>query len=353
MVTVGYRAEIDAAQRFVESIEPGENIALLFHGDADGCCAGAIMYRALRHMANQFVFPVFLEKDETIYSDSLAKRVLAREPSRLVVMDAGSRTRAIIPGVTTMVIDHHQPEGVPPVDVFVTSFGVEPPAPASLLTYHICKGFIGLDGLEWLAAVGTAADVGAGADLEILRNARSLYGVKAIKDTAALVDAARRSPSHDVAAAFGALVGADSPLDIVEGAVPEAPALARYRQEVRGELRRVMRAVPEFSGRWALLRFKSPALVHPSVAISWARRLANNMILAANYGYTEKNVHFSLRSALGVDLLGELRKIKPMEMEADYAHGHPEATGGILPLEEFKQLLEALGFAPGAAELAP
>ncbi len=353
MATIGYRAEIDAGQRFLESIEPDENIVLLFHGDADGCCAGAIMYRALRHMGDQMVFPVFLEKGETIYSDTLAKRVLAHEPTRLVVMDAGSRTRAILPGVTTMVIDHHQPDGVPPVDVFVTSFGIEPPASGSLLTFQICKDFVRIDGLEWLAAVGAAADLGTDADLEIVRNARSLYGLKAIRDTIGLVNAARRSPSHDVATAFGALLGADSPLDIAEGVVPEATALVGYRRQVNTEFRRAVRAAPRFSGRWAVLQFKSPALVHPLVAVSWVRRLANNIVLAANYGYVDGEVHFSARSALELDLIDELRKIRAMEVAVEYAHGHPEATGGILPFDEFKRFLEALGFPPDVTESAP
>ena len=352
MVTLGYRAEIDAGRRFLESIEPDENVVLLFHGDADGCCAAAVMYRALRHMGDHLVFPAFMEKGGTVYSESLAKRVLARQPSRLIVMDAGSRTRALVPGVTTMVIDHHKPEGVPPVDVFITSYGIEPPAPASLLTYQVCKDLVQLDGLEWLAAVGTAADLGADADFEVLRNARDRYGVKPMKETAALVNSARRSASHDVPAAFGALVRADSPLDIVEGAVPEAAALMGYRQEVNSEFRGVMRTAPKFSGRWALFQFSSPALVHPLAAIAWTRRLKNNIVLAANYGYVEGNVHFSVRSAQDVDLTEELRKAHPAE-DAEYAHGHPEATGGILPLPQFKDFLKSLGFPPDVADVGP
>ena len=344
MVTLGYRAEIDAGRRFLESITPGETIVLVFHGDADGCCAGAIMYNTLKQMGDYLVFPEFMEKGESLYSYKLMKRVVARQPSRLIVMDTGSRTNAIIPGLTTMVIDHHRPEGVPPVDVFVTSFGVEPPAPASLLTYHVCKDLGKLDGREWLAAVGTVADLGSEVNFEVVRNARTLYGASAIKETAALINAARRSASHDVPTAFSALIRSDSPLDIVEGGVPETQVLQRYREEVNAEFRRVVRTAPQFSGQWALLQFSSPDLVHPLVAISWTHRLSNKIVVAANYGYTEGNVHFSVRSEQNLDLIEELAKVRPVEVEAEFGHGHPQATGGILPINQFKALLTAMGF---------
>ena len=52
MVITGYSAEIDAGQRFLEGIEPDENIVLLFHGDADGCCADEIT-RSPSHTAGR------------------------------------------------------------------------------------------------------------------------------------------------------------------------------------------------------------------------------------------------------------------------------------------------------------
>lgn len=344
MVTLGYRAEIDSAQAFIEGIEQDEDIVLVFHGDADGCCAGAVMYRTLVHMGREAVFTAFLEKGENLYSDRLAKRVLARDPSRLIVLDMGSRGRPIIEGLSTMVIDHHRPEGIPPVEVFANSHDVDPPAPASLFTYQICRPFVPMDGIEWPAAVGTAADLGVDTDLEILRIARERYGKKVIQETASLINAARRAPDHDVPTAFDALLKANSPLDITEGLIPETSMLRAYREEVNAELRRAMRTAPKFSGRWAILAFSSPALVHPMVAVGWLRRLKNNIVISANYGYTEGNVHFSVRSALDVDLIEELRKIRPVTPESEYGHGHPRATGGILPRWDFEDFLGRVGF---------
>lgn len=353
MAVLGYRAEIDAGRRFLEGIEPDDTVVLLFHGDADGLCAGAIMLRALRFMGAEMTFPAFMEKGESVYSETLAKRVLAREPSRIIVMDTGSRPLPIVPGVTSMVIDHHRPEGVPPVDVFVTSHGVEPETSASLLTYELCRDMVHVGGLDWLAAVGAAGDLGVDADVEVLKAARELYGVSAVRETTALVNAARRAPAHDIAAAFEALAAASSPLDIIEGAVPQTALLRQYREQVNAEFRRVLKTAPRISGRWALLSFSSPALVHSMVASAWTRRLADSIVIAANHGYTEGNVHFSARSAKEIDLIAELRGAREIRPDAEFGHGHRRATGGILPLSDYQEFLKTIGFPDDVATRTP
>ncbi|MCL6520711.1 MAG: hypothetical protein K6T99_12865 [Armatimonadetes bacterium] len=353
MATLGYRAEIDAGRRFFERIEPNNTIVLFFHGGVDGCCSGAIMYRTLRYHGCHLTFPVFLEKGETIYSDSLAKRALVRKPTHLIVMDTGSRNEAILPGITTMVIDHHKPEGVPPVDVYLTSFGVYPPEPSALLTYNICQEITPLNGLDWLAAVGTAGDMGVNADLEILREAKSRYEVKTIKETVALIDAARRSPSHDIATAFSALVSADSPFDITEGIIPESVILRQYRKIVSAEIRRAIKAVPKYSGKWAILQFSSQALVHPIVAAEWSNRLNENIVIAANYGYTEGNVHFSIRTKININLYEEIMGIKPPDEEEEFVSDYSKASGGVLPIIDFIEFLRILDFPKEVAEFIP
>lgn len=353
MAVEAYRAEIDAGRRFVETIQPDETVVLVFHGNADGLCSAAIMYRTLLEVGDELAFPVFMAKTENLYSESLKDRIFARGPSRLIVMDTGSRNRSIIHGLPTMVIDHHKPEGKPPVDVFATSYGVEPPSSASLVTYQICHEFSRVGNLEWLAAVGTAGDLGIDADLEILRDARRRYTARAIKEAVVLINAARRAPSHDIQAAFNALIEADSPLDIVEGRVPQTPVLIKYRQEVNAEFRKAVRTQPEYSGPWALIAFDSLALVHGMVAAAWARRLPDNYVIAANYGYTPGKVHFSVRTLTDTDLIQELQRFREIKPDVEFGHGHPQATGGILPLQQFQEFLAFLGFPQEPEEYEP
>jgi single-stranded-DNA-specific exonuclease len=217
----------------------------------------------------------------------------------------------------------------------------------------LCKDLAPLGGLEWLAAVGTAADLGTEADISLLRDAVDMYGATAIKDTAALINAARRSASNDVTVAFEALIGADGPMDIASHAIPEATVLESYRQEVVSEVRRVLRVVPSISGQWALIKFRSSDLIHPLVAIAWTKRFKESIVLAANYGYVQGYVHFSVRSAKRIDLMEELCRMRAIKPDEEYAHGHARATGGILPVDEFKALLLAMGFPEEVADAEP
>jgi single-stranded-DNA-specific exonuclease len=66
----------------------------------------------------------------------------------------------------------------------------------------------------------------------------------------------------------------------------------------------------------AVLRFSSPAQVHPLVATTWSRRLAPRMVLAANDGYLgEGTVNFAVRGGEG-DLRRVLREALPIEGDA-------------------------------------
>jgi single-stranded-DNA-specific exonuclease len=351
MATLSYAAEIDSGREFLESIKPNEIIVLLFSGSVDGIAGGAILYRTLAIKGDFLTFPEFLEKGETIYSDRLAKRILVRQPTRLIVIDAGSCRRQILPDIPTMVIDHHHPNGIPPVNTFVSSYGVDPPATASLLAYEICKDFVQINGREWLAALGLIADEGISVDSEIVHKVKNYYGEKVLRETIGLIDAACRAPEYDLPTAFEVLVTADNPKDIVEGAFSYTTILKKYRDEVNQELRRTVRTVPRISGRWALVSIQSPALVQPLIARIWARRLVDSIIIAANHGYTEESVHFSLHTSLKTDLVDELKKLHSIEPYIEYDSIFPNAVDGKLSKEEFKRFLQAIDFPLELAEI--
>ncbi|MCL6629686.1 MAG: hypothetical protein K6U00_08820, partial [Armatimonadetes bacterium] len=350
VLTLGHGTEIDTGREFVERIGPDDTVVLLFGSDVDGISAAAILYRTLAMRGDFLAFPEFMDKGETIYSEQLAKRILARQPSKLIVMDTGSRGRPILPNIPTMVIDDHKPERVPPVDAFVSSYGAEPPAPTSLLTYEICKDFVHVDGREWLAALGTIADLGIDADFEIARNVKALYGIETLKEVICLIDSAHRAPEYDLATPFEVLVNADNPKDIIDGALAQTLLLRRYNEGINSELRKLSQLAPQVVGRWALLAFRSPALLQPLLASTWASRLADNILLAANYAYVEGKVCFSLRTVLRIDLIEEIHEIGLFEPKMDYGHRYAHAIDAILPAQEFDAFVHSIGFSSVSIE---
>jgi single-stranded-DNA-specific exonuclease len=92
--------------------------------------------------------------------------------------------------------------------------------------------------------------------------------------------------------------------------------------------------------RAALIRFSSPAQVHPLVAAQWRRRLAPRAVIAANDGYLAGRVNFAVRGGDG-DLRRLLLGALPGQ-GGEYAHGHARATGGSLLPEDLERLLAAL-----------
>jgi single-stranded DNA-specific DHH superfamily exonuclease len=312
-------------------------VTLATDRDVDGLAGGAILSRALTR-CRQAQHWVVAGRGEHPHEDQLRARIRATEGDALVVVDMGSRRGPIVHGMPTVVIDHHIPDGEPDVDVFLSSHARTPIAPASVIAFDLAKTLTDVDDLAWIAALGAHGDLGAHAkDL-------GFQGGKDVADAVALLNAARRASAPFAEVAAAALLEAESAADIARGRVRASEALSRARAEVNAETQRCARTKPRFAGEFALLRFSSAAQVHPLVAIRWARRLHDKVVIAANDGYMRGRVNFAVRSELPLDLVELLQTRRPPDACSEYAHGHARATGGSLPVPVFERWLAALGF---------
>src|SRR3954452_12754715 len=103
----------DQFRRFAAGLETGRPVAILCHSDADGLAAGAILARALRRAGNAVAVEA-TGKGEDAWAPAVAGRLARHTPQALLVADLGSRDRAVLDGVPTLLLDHHHPDGVPP-----------------------------------------------------------------------------------------------------------------------------------------------------------------------------------------------------------------------------------------------
>lgn len=154
-----------------------------------------------------------------------------------------------------------------------------------------------------------------------------------------LVNAPRRLAAGPVREALALLVESETAAAAL--ADPRRALLEEARAEWRAELERVRRTPPVVRDTFALVRFSSPAQVHPLVAAQWERRLAPRPVIAANDEYLPGRVNFAVRGGSG-DLRRWLRAALP-DVTGEFAHGHDRATGGSLSPAEFDLLLERLG----------
>jgi single-stranded-DNA-specific exonuclease len=313
--------------------------------DVDGLAAAVIVERTVKALGgNPHVLPV--PRGEHVHHPHMKARLKSRGPGHLVVLDMGSRPQAILPGVPTLIIDHHHAgAGMPPGAVVVNGYDRSPVAPTSVLAYVVCRTISVVEDSAWLAALGAIADLGSAAAFRDVLGIRA-GGARWTRATS-LLNAARRTATPDPAVALDALRRAGSVEDITSGRLPETQQLVTFQAEVREEIARCARVTPAIAGNVALVRFSSGAQVHPIVATRWARRLAPRVVVAANDGYLSGRTNFAVRSQAMVDLIAWLHDVPfTPSTDAEYAHGHPRATGGSLSRSDFSAFLTALGFSP-------
>jgi len=330
-----------ASARWLEA-HARRRVTIVPDGDADGLSAGALAFRTIERLggAPEVLHPA---RGEHVHHPGFRERLAGTNPAALLVLDMGSRPGPILPGVPTLLVDHHHAAGFPEGATVLSSAGSEPVAPSSLLAWHLFSRAADLRDSSWLAALGTAADLGADAPLPGFSSLVRAAGRTQLAEAIALVNAANRAGPHDVATAFAVLLRAGSAREIASGRVAGVEALRAYRTQVAAEVARCSRTRPRISGRWALLPFSSPARVHPLVAVRWTRRLKGQVVIAANAGFLPGRVNFAMRSAGGEDLIALLRSL-PLPEGEDVGYGHARATGGSLTFEDFDALLAAMGF---------
>jgi single-stranded-DNA-specific exonuclease len=289
-------------------------------------------------------------RGESAFSDAARERLRALAPDALVVTDLGVHRAGVLPGVPTLLVDHHRPEGVPAdgATTVVSGYAWEPIPCSAWLAYELLAPLADVDDLLWLAAVGTISDLGEKAAWAPLAEAKKRWTAKWLKEAVVLTNAARRGSVFDVETPLALLMTADHPRALAEDDAHGADRLRAYRAEVNAALAEARKAAPTFAGGdspWALVRLRSRCQIHPLIAQQWRGRLPRHAVIAANDGYLPDVVAFSARTArtdLNLPML--LRATRVAEGDGRFGNGHDQASGGHLDPEPFAQVLSALGF---------
>ena len=339
-------------------------VLVLCHDDADGLSSGALLARAFDRAGRGPARVRIVGRGEGAWSEAMRAELAAGPmPGGLVVADLGVEAGAVLPGVPTVIVDHHVPRSWPdPATATVITGHADAPVPTtSLLAQAGAAALLGgvgalpggADDLAWLAGLGLVGDLGergASADFpEALAAARRGTTAKALREAVALVNAPRRASRGDARPALDLLLKAEGPAEIVGDAHPEAAVLRAARDEVKGALDGARKIAPLFAGPVALIRCDSPCQIHALVAQSWTHRLRRQVVIAANAGFRVGFVHFAARSAGVPDLIGFLdERAPPLGPDDQFAQGHRRATGGQVRPATWNRFVDGLGFGPEA-----
>ncbi len=337
-------------ERFVNLIPADGKVVILCDGDVDGLGAGSILWTYLvrNGLPESRLLAMHTPKGANAFSAEVSRLVVQAAPAALFVLDLGILDYTIAPGVPALLVDHHRPAGEPPGSTVLTGYQWRPVPTTSLLTYLLCNTNQAVADRAWVAAIGNLGDLGP-EHPELAQAARE-QKQKYVREATSLLNSAKRSsdPDRAVPAAFAALRNALTARELVEADSEEVRLLRAFKTKVQAELAAAKRSAPSFSRteNVALLRFDSPARVHPLLAQSWRGRLPKYIVIAANNGYLPGKVNFSARTNLDLNLLDFLaRHGQQLEgVENEYGHGHDKASGGALSFANFDRLLNSMGF---------
>ncbi|BFZ57007.1 hypothetical protein PYCC9005_004057 [Savitreella phatthalungensis] len=382
------RSQIESAREFVRRVAASTGTVIIAPDkDADGLSAGAIMYRTLVKLGKSpdTIAVHLLEKGTTIHDDYERDQMLQHQPADLIVLDHGSRGGPpILPGIPTLILDHHYSFEFPEGAVICTAAHSPPIATSALLTYEVCDPLHPelRPEIDYLGALGTMGDLGATVKWDSpfpshLGSVVKAKGKKNFSDAVGLVNAPRRSSAYNVIEAWNSILCSTEPSDILHHSRnPHLKQLIVARDQVFDETERNTHTAPLFTRdkRTACLVISSPCQVHPVIATRWAGFLKSKdlcVVMVANKGYMPGKVHFSCRipkfrrhldgTPDAVDLQQVLKEYAArdpdlattLQQMGSFAKGHREASGGVLPNDLWDKLYDTMEIGPSIREKKP
>ncbi len=349
-------------QLFLDHLPNGSRtpIHIFTDSDADGLPAAALLVRALQAAGYPNTTAEVRLKHESAWNPHVLDRLRSRKPEALIFADLGSRPDPLLPGIPTLLLDHHFPTGTPPEATLLTSYGTsedQRAIPTTGLLAYWCALAIAPDEAPtwlWLAAISLLSDLGDKAPFPELALAKKQFGGGALRDATSLLNAPRRTATGDASAALQLLLLADSPKDLLSGSHPQLATLQAAKAEVADALALARKLPPRFSTKvreelgadLVAIRMDTPTQVHPLVAQQWRARFPKSVIFGVNTGFHPGWVHFSGRAPASVDLIAFLRAHRPPEADSRYGNGHDQAAGGALPTTVWNRFAADLGFGP-------
>ncbi len=322
------------------------------HHDADGLSALACMAKAWERKFGIRPDMRIVGRGENAWTPEFAD-TLTDDLHGLVLLDLGTgqdRSTA----APLCVIDHHVPTQETDDERLVLSgFGEEIVPSTSLIAWWAAKELLGDDAedLLWLAYVGAMGDM-ADKGFEVLDRAKKEFKVGKTREVVSLVNAPRRSASGDATPALEWLLAADSPVDALTGDYSQRDICEAAREQVKAATAQGRRAPPRFGSVCgsdvAIIRVDTPCQVHPLIAQSWAGRLKPAICFAANAEVEPGRVSFSGRTRGDASIIDFLAQHAPEGVDRTrYGNGHQKAAGGSLPVKEWNDWVEGLGFGDG------
>jgi single-stranded DNA-specific DHH superfamily exonuclease len=364
-----WKTIIEKSQAFLSQVLRDDSAFLLFHDDADGCCATAV----LLHMVSSKAARGFLgfaspEKHSVELTPRLARKLREETPKLIVSLDlaltgSADKIAKLLESLDAhmLIYDHHiqskfikWPERCTHLNPLNFSLGNKP---ASCYSHVLYKHFTGNSDTCWAAAVGVVADYRTEECRDLLEEVRhrhpNLYPFKTIDQPTALksplmtmahlVNAGYQHSDHTGAKtaveALNEALQIGDPTVLLEGRTKRARVLREYKKEVDEELTRFMDqfdSAAEFhlDSRLAFYFIKPKHNITSQIATQ-LQHSHQNTVIAIISPETPKTLKVSLRRGSSVKAnLATLAESSITGLKQASGGGHPDAAGCVLHKED-------------------
>lgn len=324
----------------ISDIDKKDRIIILTHVDSDGVSSGVLLYKVLTDKDYKNIDIIYPKKGENGYSERIKNLINSSKPDFLFFMDLGSYPLNFDNIRKIILIDHHKPEGIPNNGVLLSSFPPPPYISTSYLAYLLLKE-INYNPKDYLGLIGEVGDYGLEVDAPYFKELIKKYKKKNISLVSSLINSARRVKEFDIKTSLKYLINSENFEDLLIDS-EYMKKLLYYKDVIKEDVDKWKRTKPKFIKNIAIIEINSPNLIHPIIAQIWRNVLEKYIIICANFGYLKDKVSFSIRTNLDISLLSFLRKYLKPSIEEDLGFGHERATGGIIDLEKWFDLIKKI-----------
>lgn len=326
-------------------------ILIVYHRDADGVCAAALLSKALRKLGKNRLNFLPSDQETTSVTNDLMYKILEKKPDYVIFVDLSvdqnPNTLALIKQklmARMLVIDHH------PAQTDLNGLGImhlnshfaEPEAylPASYLIYNICKPF-GIEDYDWVALVGIAGDHGIETCWDFVTNFMKRNRITMTAKKIYSSDFMKAANMIDAAKAFGKI---EIALEVFDNASLLEQTM--HSAELLKMLAQVQNLVQTHADKFekeadfnkpantAFYRFKDYLQVESMIANTVSQKYPRTSVAVCRE--YENKIRCSFRNSGGTQDVGKIVKMSVIGLSAT-GGGHPQAAGATLDKKDFAQ----------------
>jgi single-stranded DNA-specific DHH superfamily exonuclease len=172
---------MDEAIAFLKKITEKDNIIVVFHNDADGCCSCVLLDKFLKsHIGKKSDYIISQPMPP---AKNLISKIKLSMPTKIIFLDLGvDQTPPLIKKLENecdvLIIDHHQimnSLNSKKTVHYNPMFKSKVYQSASYLTYKICSKIIDMREHLWISMVGIIGDYNVADSMDVVEEAKKAY----------------------------------------------------------------------------------------------------------------------------------------------------------------------------------